>query len=176
MSKDKDEWIGPSAYAKHRGVNLSTVKDWIKEGKLEGCIKEGSNNRKKINKRLADQAIDGGVDSEPDSSYSETTEAPGVNANMSLTKARTAKTALEAQSARLKYEQLAGNLVDRKAVETAAEELGMKVKEGLLVLPDRLAPVLASETSIEEINFILAQAIDEALRDIASGGLDNVIE
>lgn len=173
MSKEKVNWIGPSAYAKHRGVNLSTVKDWIKEGKLEGCIKHGSNNRKQINQSLADKALDGGVDSGPDSSYSETTEAQGVNANMSLTKARTAKTALEAQSARLKYEQLAGNLVSRKEVETAAEELGMKIKEGLLTLPDRLAPVLASETSIEEINYILTQAIDESLRDLARGALQD---
>lgn len=170
MSKSKDEWVGPSAYAKHRGVNLSTVKDWIREGKLEGCIKPGSNGRRKISISLADHVLDGGVD-EPLESHGQSSNAQDTS-KMSLTKARTAKVALEAKQAQIKYEKLSGSLVDKNDVVKAAKEMGLMTKEALLTLPDRLAPLLASESDISEINHLLTREIDEALRNLSLGNWD----
>lgn len=162
MSK---EWVGPSAYARHRGVNLSSVKDWIKEGKLDGAIKKGSNDRNKIHLILADQLLDGPKQHED---MSNKDVNPSGNQNMSLQKARTAKTALEAKVSQLKYEKLAGNLVNKSEVINAAKEMAQTTKQALMTIPDRLAPVLAAEQDIGEINLILSDAIEEALRNLAS--------
>lgn len=160
MSKT-NEWMGPSSYARHREIDLSTLKTWIREGKLEGSIKKGSNNRNLIHKELADNLMDGPPENTGESSTQQSSP------KMSLTKARTAKVALEAKTAQIKYEALSGTLVDKNQVQKEAKELGLTLKESLLNIPDRLAPILASETNIDDINFILTEAIDEALRNIA---------
>lgn len=164
MSK-KDEWMGPSAYARHRGVNLSTVKDWIKEGKLDGCFKVSSNNRKKINSTLADQAMDHASSDLTQSGSDQENQPP--SANLSLTKARTAKTALEAKTAQLKYEKILGSLVEKSEVVRVAKEMARTTRDALMTIPDRLAPILASEKEIDEINHLLAESIDDALRNLS---------
>ena len=163
--------MGMKQYADHRGIDLTSVRQMIDEGKLEGALKIYSNgNRKKykIFWEKADRILKGYEDPEP----VEHTTATTSGGNSSLTKARTAKVALEAQTAKLKFEQLSGSLVNRNEVVNVAKQMGRMTKEALLTLPDRLAPILASETEIEEINLILTREIDTALRNLALGNYD----
>lgn len=163
--------MGMKQYADHRGIDLTSVRQMIDEGKLEGALKIYSNgNRKKykIFWEKADRILKGYEDPAPVDHHTETVSSGNTN----LTKARTAKVALEAKTAQLKFEQMSGNLVNKKEVVQVAKEMGRMTKEALLTLPDRLAPVLASETSIEEINHMLSKEIDTALRNLALGNFD----
>lgn len=163
--------MGMKQYADHRGIDLTSVKQMIEEGKLEGALKIYSNgNRKKykIFWEKADRILSGYSDPAPVNHHDATTSG----GNSSLTKARTAKVALEAQAARLKFDQMSGKLVDRNEVVNVAKQMGRMTKEALLTLPDRLAPVLASETDISEISLILTKEIDIALRNLALGNFD----
>lgn len=162
--KPKSEWVGPSEYARYRGVALKTLKDWIKDGRLENCFKTGSNNRKKINWQLADQALENSSgEREKDSTTSDKNAHVGT-----LTKARTAKTAMEAQAAKLKFELLAGSLVKKSDVVNVAKDMGRLTKESLMTLPDRMAPVLAGMNDIDDIHKLITEEINTALRNLAT--------
>lgn len=166
--KPKKEWVGPSEYARYRGVALKTLKEWIKEGRLENCYKIGSNKRKKINWQLADQAI------ESSSGDRDNDNAVGDNSGQvgTLTKARTAKTAMEAQAAKLKFEMLAGSLVKKDEVIKVAKDMGRLTKESMLTLPDRLAPVLAGIKDVDDIHKIITEEINTALRNLSTTNYD----
>lgn len=169
ISKPKQTWIGPTDFAKHRGVSLRTVKDWIKEGRLENCFKTGNNGRKKINWELADQALNNSSGDREKDSVSPGESSSGVG---TLTKARTAKTAMEAQAAKLKYEQLAGSLVKADEVREVAKKMGRLTKDSLLTLADRLSPILAGKTEVHEIHRVLTEEINTALRNLATENFD----
>ena len=165
----KEKWIGPSAFAKYRGVNLSTVKDWIKEGKLGVALKAGSNNRNKIDWDTADRLL---TESNGTAASELYTSQQNDNKTTSLTQARTAKTAMEAKAAQLKYKTLAGSLVETDKVIEVAKQMGRLTKESMLTLPDRLSPILAAETNMDEINKILTLEINTALRNLATENFD----
>jgi len=169
------EWISPTEFAKYRGVNLGTVKDWIDDGKLENCWKTSSNNRKKINWITADIAINNASALRENSTASNETgdQAYGpVNQVHNLTKARTVKTTMEARAAQLKFEQLSGELCKTSDVENIAKQMGRLTKESLLTLADRLAPVLTGITDLDEIHEILTLEINTALRNLSLDNFD----
>lgn len=158
-------------YADHRGIDITSVRQMIDEGKLEGALKiykNGDRNKYKIFWEKADSILKGFEEPAKVDHHTEVTS--GGNSN--LTKVRTAKTALEVQTAKIKLDKLSGSLVNRSDVVQVAKDMGRMTKEALLTLPDRLAPVLASHTSIDEINHILTKEIDSALRNLALGNFD----
>lgn len=167
------EWVSPSSYAKHRDMTLSQVKDLIDSGKIENCWKVANNNRKKINWRAADLAIKAAQE-QADSFNDDQDDKPvdqklGVN---NLTKARTAKTTMEAKAAQLKYEQLAGSLVKTDDVISVAKDMGRLTKESLMTIPDRLAPILAGKTDIDDIHALLTEEIHTSLRNMKLENFD----
>lgn len=170
--------MGIAQYAKHRGIDKSSVSQMITEGKLDGALKIYQNGvdskgnpktRTQIFWEKADRILEGYEDPTP---KDHTKAIENSSAMGTLTKARTAKTAIDAQTARLKYEQLAGSLVKKDDVIQAAKEIGRVTKESLLTLPDRLAPVLAGESDINEVHRILSEEINTALRSISSGNFN----
>jgi phage terminase Nu1 subunit (DNA packaging protein) len=170
--KPKERWIGPSSFAKYRGVNLSTVKDWIREGKLGFALKQGSNNRNKIDWDTADRLLKETNDTAQSDQYATQQNNDNNDKTTSLTQARTAKTAMEAKAAQLKYKTLAGSLVETDKVIDVAKQMGRLTKESMLTLPDRLSPILAAETNVDEINKILTLEINSALRNLSTENYD----
>lgn len=170
------EWIAPSEYAKYRGVSLATVKDWVDDGKLDNCWKVANNNRKKINWRSADVALDNAqAGSNGANSIEENFSDPKIEHSSpggTLTRARTAKTAMEAQAAKLKFELLSGSLVKKDDVIKVAKDMGRLTKESLLTLPDRLSPVLTGINDMDEIHRILTEEINTALRNLATSNYE----
>lgn len=160
--KPKLDWVGPSEYSRYRGVAIKTVKDWLAEGRLENCYKIGNNNRKKINWQLADQALEktAGDRDQDSSSGDKKSGAP------TLTNARTAKTAMEAKFAKVKYEMLIGNLIRSDKVEQVAKDMARLTRDSIMTLPDRLAPILAGETNIEIVHKVLTEELTLTLRNL----------
>lgn len=165
--KPLTEWVSPTEFAKYKGITLSNVKSLIESGRLENCWKMANNKRKKINWRAADIAMKQAeiqADAEDEiENEQKVSQQLGVN---NLTKARTAKTAMEAKAAQLKYEQLAGTLIKTDEVIVVAKEMGRLTKESLLTIPDRLAPLLAGMTDVEDISILLNKEINTALRNL----------
>lgn len=56
----------------------------------------------------------------------------------SLLKARTMRESYEAQSAKLKYQQQTGQLIDRAGVEMANETAWRQIRDTIMAVPDRL--------------------------------------
>jgi hypothetical protein len=169
LSKSKSKKVGmsPSAYAKHRGLHLSTVKQYLNEGTLEGAWKFGSNNRKIIFQKAADKILDNPGDIEDSSEENETQSTNKSKNGVNLVNARTAKTTIEAQISRIKYEKLKGSLVEKEDVVRTAKTMANLTKQSMLSLPDRLSPILAGESEVTEIYRILTEEINEAMRNLS---------
>jgi hypothetical protein len=83
--------------------------------------------------------------------------------------ARTRRETYAAKLAELDYQERAGQLLDRAAVEAEALALGRELRETLLVLPSRLAQALAEASEPHECEALLEAALLEALERLARG-------
>jgi hypothetical protein len=88
--------------------------------------------------------------------------APGTLASSKARKEHWA-----AETARLKYEELAGKLVDAEAVAKQAFDLGRTIREAIMGIPDRIAGELASETDPHRVHVLLTKELTTALEGLA---------
>ena len=159
--------MGFREYAKHKGITETYLKDLINRGKLHGALSQNKHGGKIIFCETADKLINDLKEPEP---VDQKTQVKQREAG--LNNARTAKTAIEAKLANLKYEQAAKKLVRIDKVIEAANSMGKLTRETLLTLPDRLAPILAGETKIEIVHKVLMEEINSALRNLALSNFD----
>ncbi len=86
----------------------------------------------------------------------------------SYDKARTRKMQYSAELERLEVEELSGRLVDGNKVKKVFYEIGRRVKESLLNIPDRLASQLVAMKDRNEIYYLLREEIELALRELSN--------
>lgn len=82
--------------------------------------------------------------------------------------ARTLREAEEARIARLKREEMEGQLIRLEAVRSVAANTLAATREALLQLPARLSTVLAAEGSPARVHDMLQQEIHQALAQLAT--------
>ena len=75
--------------------------------------------------------------------------------------------AYAAKLAQLDYQQKVGQLVGKDELKAALFSAGRQLRDSLTQLPTRLAPQLASETDQHVIQMMLAQEINDALKELA---------
>jgi hypothetical protein len=83
---------------------------------------------------------------------------------------QTAKTLTEQYNAALKkiqFDEKKGTLVNVEDVQRVVYEAGRQVKEHLMAMPDRIAPLVAAIDDSFECKKILASEINIALKDLA---------
>lgn len=90
--------------------------------------------------------------------------------DLETSKARTEH--YRAQKAKADYLKTAGDLVDRKEVAKAYRKIAKTVKDNILKVPDRLAPMIAIETDERTIINLLDDGLREALEFLAEGDID----
>ena len=73
-----------------------------------------------------------------------------------------------ARTARLEFERLSGMLVPADDVRSQAFTAARRVRDSILALPDRLAPVLAAITDPAEIHRALAAELRQALEELSN--------
>jgi len=83
--------------------------------------------------------------------------------------ARAKRERYQAELARLDYEHKAGQLVLREDVEREAFRQGRLVRDNLLRLSDRLAPVLAAESDALRVSTLLELEVQQVLEALAAG-------
>lgn len=160
-----------SAYARHRGVSHVAVIKAIKSGRIEkeadGTIdaeKADAAWRKNSNpspKRTTE------IDVAPAPTRERHPDPPIVNSGPSFAQSRAVREAYNARLAKLSYEEKSGSLVKTDAVKVAWFNVLRVLRDRILNLPDRLAPVLASETDQAKIRDLLEQELRQALEDSA---------
>lgn len=80
--------------------------------------------------------------------------------------ARTRREIAEATMAEMRKAELEGKLIRVDAIRSAWASRISSLRDSLMQLPNRLAPVLAAEVSIERVSDMLDEAIRQALEEI----------
>ena len=146
------EFMTQAAYARKRGVSPPYINKLVKAGVIK--LKD-----KKVDPVQADAAIDafadpamvGRFDAEPHD----------------FQKSRAAKEFHVARIRQMEADELEGSLVPVKTVEEEAFRAGRRVRDALMNLPDRLAPVLAAETDARKIHEVLNKELRQALEGLS---------
>ena len=186
----KLEILSQRAYALRRGVSHKAVQKAIASGRLQGALRPG----KKLDAEAADRAWAANTDvTKPRNSVSgdpKHRRAPGAPASPArsrgsrpdvgeptdaglgvtdrgYTAARAMREAFAAKTAKLEYERLSGKLVEVDEVRRGAFEVGRRVRDSVLSIPDRIAPILAGLTDVNEIHRALTKELREALEALA---------
>ena len=89
----------------------------------------------------------------------------------SLAQSRAVKEAYLARLAKLEFEQKSGKLIDADEVKVRAFKLARNARDALLTMPDRLAPILASSTDVQEIHRLMLEDIERTCQRLADGAL-----
>lgn len=92
--------------------------------------------------------------------------APGVS-GPSLAQSRAIREAYLARQAKLDYEKSVGKVIDADQVKVQAFKSARAARDALLTLPDRLAPILASCTDVQEVHRLLLEDIERTCKKIA---------
>lgn len=82
---------------------------------------------------------------------------------------RAAKMAYEAAQAELNYKARLGELVERAKEESRARSLAQEVKDAILGIPDRIAPLLAAESDALRVHIMLTDELIIALERLSCG-------
>jgi hypothetical protein len=161
------------AYAKRKGVTLSTVQRAIKAGRVtttpDGKIdpdiadeqwKERTNPAKARPKR-SPKAVRGQREAEPDAG-AEPEASPD-----DYWKSRAAREFWEARLSKLKAEREAGNLIPREDAERAWGGMIAAARSKVLALPANLAQKLAIESDLITCEEILKDAAHRILSELS---------
>ena len=177
-------------YARHRGVSHTAVRKALATGR----ITTGADGR--IDPVLADQEWATSTNlSKPRNSVtgvpkkrkapdapSDPLGVPGLEEGLaplsgeggaprlvsSYAASRAAREAYLARLAKLDFEQRSGKLVDADEVRAQIFGLGRRLRDALLGLPDRLAPVLAGQADQAAVHRLLTEEIMVCLAELSA--------
>jgi hypothetical protein len=141
--------LSQSDYARARGVTKQAIGKAVKGGKI--LLHDG-----KIDPREADQSWAGGLQ-------------PAEIASCGLPlphQSRAVRQAYQAKLAKLEFEERSGKLVDVEEMERAWADAGQTFRDGLLSIPERLAPVLAALSDTRQVRDQLKQEIRNVLENL----------
>lgn len=94
-------------------------------------------------------------------------EASVAGAAPSLSTSRAIREVYQARLAKLEYEQKIGKLIEADQVKARAFRMARSARDALLTMPDRLAPILASSTDVQEVHRLLLEDIERTCQRIA---------
>src|SRR5271157_4599353 len=151
------------AYARQRGVSVSTVQKAIETGRIS-TLPAGQ-----IDSDVADEEW----------ARNTQTHAPAVDRRgqadedaevfgaSQYTKARAVREHYQARLAKIDYEERIAKLVSGEEVQVAAFNKFRQFRDAMINLPDRLAAMLAAETVETTVHALLTNEIRKALNDFA---------
>jgi hypothetical protein len=192
--KKKAEYISQRKYAQTRNVHLKSVQDAIKSGRLsKSLVKVGNTN--KIIPEIADQewASNTNHDRRPNNAAGNVNANDYAQAKKTKKKLEELPKTFEGLKELISFEGIAPDIADSRAFfegyKAKLIELEFKEKKRELIpaseigeawddmlnsfqsklrsLPNKLTPSLAATTKEPEIESILADAIDEVLKELS---------
>lgn len=170
-------------YAARRGVSGEAVSQAVRAGRIsthrigshdyilpEEADVSWAENTLQSNSRTREQQL-GLNDGPTPASLSETspegdkTERPDQRGTFA--KARAKSEVLKAQHLAVDLELKTGKLVRADEVATKAFADGRKIRNAIMAIPDRLAPIIAAETDVVKAHQLLTKELTETLRGVA---------
>lgn len=94
-------------------------------------------------------------------------EPPRQPTGPSYAASRALREAYQARLAKLEFEERSGKLVDAAEVKSRAFRLARSARDSLMTMPDRLAPILASSTDVQEVHRLLLEDIERTCQRLA---------
>lgn len=176
------------AYARRRGVSHTAVRKALASGRItagdDGSIdpvladtqwSTSTDLSKPLNsvsgvpkKRRAPGAVSDPIGSAGwEGSLGAPAEVGGPRLANSYAASRAAREAYLARLAKLEFEQKSAKLVDADEVRAQIFALGRRMRDTLLGIPDRLAPVLAGQADPAEIHRILSAELVASLAELS---------
>ncbi len=164
-----------AAYARHRGVSHVAVLKAIKSGRIEketdgtiDAVKADAAWSRNTNKAQQRPRRNEAVSPAPVVASAEAHLGPPiVNSGPSYAQSRAVKEAYHARLAKLSYEEKSGSLIKIDAVKVSWFNILRVMRDRVLNLPDRLAPVLAAETDPKKVRDLLEEDLRLILNDAA---------
>ncbi len=159
-------------FAKMVGVSHTAIEKAIKAGRIPkaAVYRDAAGKHKIYDVALAKKSFAANSDPakvkvkpEPEA------EEPPVDKAQAETynKSRTIKEVYGARKAKLEYETMAGELVEKRKVKMEAFNVARKVRDAMLNIPSRMSAQLAAETDPHKVHTILEQEIVQALEELA---------
>jgi hypothetical protein len=87
-------------------------------------------------------------------------------------RARAVKESFQARTAQLEYEERAGKLIQAVRASEYAATFSAIVKDGLMAMPDRVAPMLAAVDDEKAIHRMLVAEVSALLRKVSKAVAD----
>lgn len=163
-----------TAYARHRGVSHVAVLKAIKAGRIEkepdGTIDSAKADaawERNTNQAQKRKVLRPNDTPRHDGNADAPIGPPIVNSGPSFAQSRAIKEAYNARLAKLAYEEKSGALVKTDSVKVAWFNTLRVVRDRALNLPDRLAPLLATESDPKIVRDLLEEELRIILNDAA---------
>jgi hypothetical protein len=166
--------ISLRAYAKARGCSLTAVQKAIATKRItrlpDGSIDAERANREWSKNTFAGQTIREATP--PERLPMHESPAPTGDPVTAYLRARAVKESFQARTAELDYKERAGKLIDAARASEYAATFSAIVKDGLMAMPDRLAPMLAAVDDEKTIHRMLGAEITALLRKVSKSVAD----
>ncbi len=178
------------AYARHRGVSHTAVRKALANGRItagaDRLIDPAEADRqwaaatdvsKPRNSVTGEPKLRRAVPATADPALGAQTlehaangagEAGALRAASSYAASRGVRESYLARLAKLQFEERSGRLVDADEVRAHLFSLGRRLRDALLGVPDRIAPVLVGQTDQAAIHRLLTEEIMTSLAELSS--------
>lgn len=149
-------------YAVHRGITERAVRGYLNDGTIPDTAIVRERHRVYIDQDAADKQLQKNI-----TTRKQLLKPKAATSGLSFHEARTVKERFLAALRKLEYEEKSGKLVDAESVKIAAFNKARALRDTLLNIPDRIAPILAAEANETKINEILTKEIRSALESLS---------
>jgi len=151
--------ITKTEYSKRRGWSQAHTSKLVKSGKI-------ATHYGKVDPEEADRMLAEAADParEP---FKKNGKEKGKQS--SYYDARTEREVYQAKLSKLEWEKAAGNVVDVAQVKEAAFRTYRRVRDAIMLIPTRVAPLVAAQKNPHKVRMILEAELRKALEGLANG-------
>ena len=184
MAHGNKQYGTVAQYAAHRKISQKRVYDFIKNGNLYGCLRDGKRG-KEIHFKNADDALEKTLDRKynrpkkvkvTDAEKESVILESGLNKSQDLYESQRQEALYKAALKKLEYETKQRDLIPTKDVELAFANIVISARSKILSIKGTLAPLL-KEFVQDPKNFgTVMESIETAVRDILTEMADTKIE
>jgi hypothetical protein len=151
-------------YAKHRGVSHTAVQKAIKQGRIR-LSPDGKIDQEAADREWSRNSSPVNAPAKPTARAAPVSDRPG--GGPTYAQSRAVRELYLARLAKIEFEERSGKLLSRDEVTTAAFTRARTMRDNLLNIPDRIAPMLAAESDPAVVHQILSDEIRQVLNDLS---------
>lgn len=168
-----EKFLSQRAYAAHRGVAEQAVAKAIRTGRLSASVETLADGTKRIDveaadKEWAENTFEGNVRKDGDSIIAEGASESKSSSGVNYAAARAAREAVNLQHANFELQRKMGRFVEVDKVRLEWFEICRTIRNSLLSISDRLAPVVAAETDPSKCHELINEEINKALENLSN--------